>query len=138
MSRIRSKNTRPELFVRRELYRLGFRYRIHRRDVPGAPDIAMLGLRVAIFVHGCFWHSHIDCKFAYSPRTRHDFWEKKLLGNRARDLTVRQELLSGNWRVAEVWECAIRDQRTRGLIGPRLAKWVGGKRRRIEIRGPTE
>jgi DNA mismatch endonuclease, patch repair protein len=138
MSRIRSRNTGPELFVRRELYRLGIRFRIHRKDIPGVPDIAIIGLKVAIFVHGCFWHRHANCKFAYMPRTRQAIWSEKLSRNRTRDLRVRQELLSQGWRVAEVWECAIRSPKTRNVIGPRVAKWINGKRRWMEIRGPSQ
>lgn len=108
MSRIRGKDTKPELVVRRMLHALGYRYRLHRRDLPGCPDLVFSGRKQVIFVHGCFWHRH-RCKYGQvSPATRPEFWERKLAGNKARDARNRRELRRLGWRVLIVWECQIR------------------------------
>ncbi len=108
MSRIRGKDTKPEMVVRRMLHALGYRYRLHRRDLPGCPDLVFPGRRKIIFVHGCFWHRH-RCKYGLvTPATRPEFWKKKLEGNRARDTRVRKELRRLGWQVLVVWECQIR------------------------------
>ncbi|MEC7641315.1 MAG: DNA mismatch endonuclease Vsr, partial [Nitrospinota bacterium] len=88
MSRIRSRDTSPELIVRSLLHRLGYRFRIHRKDLPGKPDIVLAKYKTVIFVHGCFWHQHKDCKYAYLPKTRVNFWKEKLQGNSERDKRV--------------------------------------------------
>ncbi|TGY35759.1 very short patch repair endonuclease [Stenotrophomonas maltophilia] len=108
MSGIRRENTGPEWQVRRYLHAQGFRYSLHRRDLPGRPDITLSGYRSVVFVHGCFWHAHRACKYAKLPGTRADFWREKLEGNRARDERHVQQLLEGGWRVAVVWECALK------------------------------
>jgi DNA mismatch endonuclease (patch repair protein) len=108
MSRIRGKDTKPELLVRRILHSMGYRYRLHRRDLPGCPDIVFPGRRRVIFVHGCFWHRH-RCKYGQvRPATRPEFWERKLAGNKARDARNRRELRRLGWQVLIVWECQIR------------------------------
>lgn len=122
MARVKSRNTSPELMVRRLLTRLGYRYRLHRRDIPGNPDIAFVGRRKAIFVHGCFWHGH-DCKRgARLPKANADYWEKKIAGNRARDVAVREQLEQMGWEAMIVWECELRRP---GEVGARLQSWVG-------------
>lgn len=108
MSGIKGKNTRPEMVVRRYLHARGYRYRLHCRDLPGSPDIVLPKHRVAIFVHGCFWHRHEKCFYATSPATRAKFWQEKLSGNRDRDLRQQAELNRRGWRVLVVWECGIR------------------------------
>ena len=108
MSAIRGKDTRPELIVRRFLHRKGYRYRLHRRNLPGRPDIVLPKHRVVILVHGCFWHSHDGCFYATSPATRKEFWREKLAGNRDRDLRQQEELNRLGWRVVVIWECGIR------------------------------
>lgn len=108
MSGIKGKNTGPEMQVRRFLHSSGFRYRLHRKDLPGAPDIVLTRYRVAIFVHGCFWHRHPGCKYASTPATRQEFWLAKLDGNRLRDNRDQASLLGMEWRVAVIWECALR------------------------------
>lgn len=108
MSGIKGKNTKPEMQVRRFLHSCGFRYRLHRKDLPGAPDIVLVRDRVAIFVHGCFWHRHPGCKYASTPTTRREFWLAKLDGNRLRDDGNQASLLAMEWRVAVIWECALR------------------------------
>ena len=109
MSGIRGKNTKPELLARRALFAAGYRFRLHRRDLPGAPDIVLPGRKVAVFAHGCFWHMHVGCKNAKLPSTRTEFWRGKLEGNVARDRRAIEALLADGWRVLTVWECATRD-----------------------------
>ena len=108
MSGIRGKNTRPELKVRRYLHARGFRYLLHDRRLPGQPDIVLPRYRTVVFVHGCFWHRHPGCQYAYTPRTRVEFWRSKLQANRARDLRVTSELRDLGWEVVTIWECALR------------------------------
>lgn len=105
MSRIRSTDTRPEKAVRSLLHRMGYRFRLHRKDLPGRPDIVLPKHRTAIFVHGCFWHRHRRCQYAYTPKSRRDFWENKFAGNLARDKKARQMLRRLGWRVIVIWEC---------------------------------
>jgi DNA mismatch endonuclease (patch repair protein) len=107
MSGIRGRNTRPELAVRKVLFKEGFRYRLHAPDVPGRPDIVLPKLRTAVFVHGCFWHRHAGCKYAYTPRTNVAFWRKKFGSNVLRDRKVKKELAKAGWRVRTVWECQV-------------------------------
>lgn len=108
MSRIRSKDTKPEICIRKLLFAEGFRYRIHSRRLPGCPDLVLPKYRTAVFVHGCFWHSHSGCKRSTTPSTRVDYWNEKLRRNQERDLIVKEELLRAGWRVLVVWECACR------------------------------
>lgn len=108
MSRIRAKNTKPELIVRSLAHRNGYRYRLHRKDLPGCPDLVFVSLRRVIFVHGCFWHQHKNCKYAKLPKTRAMFWAKKLENNRKRDATVIRKLAALGWRVLVIWECQTR------------------------------
>lgn len=108
MARIRGKDTKPEIAVRRILHAMGYRFRLHRRDLPGTPDIVFPGRRKAIFVHGCFWHGHPGCRFARRPATRPEFWAEKIGGNQKRDRIVVARLRSLGWSVATVWECALR------------------------------
>lgn len=107
MSQIRSKNTAPELAVRRFLHRCGFRYRVHVRTLPGSPDIVLPGRHAAIFVNGCFWHRHPGCRYAYSPKSRVEFWEAKFRANVQRDARARTDLEAREWTVLTVWECEI-------------------------------
>jgi DNA mismatch endonuclease (patch repair protein) len=112
MSNIRSRNTRPELAVRRAAHRLGLRFRLHRRDLPGAPDLVFPGRKTALFVNGCYWHRHSGCKFAYTPKSNVEFWLNKLQTNVARDIRNRQELEDGGWNVVVIWECETKDEKT--------------------------
>lgn len=105
MALVKSKNTHPELVVRRAVWRLGFRYRLHARDVPGRPDIVLSRRRSVIFVHGCFWHRHRGCARTRVPKTRVPFWTGKFAGNVARDRTARARLARAGWRSLVVWEC---------------------------------
>lgn len=105
MAAIRGKNTGPEIVVRRYLHAHGYRFRIHRKDLPGKPDIVMPKLRTCIFVHGCFWHRHPDCKYAYTPKSRLDFWLPKFAKNVERDLAAQSALRALGWNVVIIWEC---------------------------------
>jgi len=105
MSRIRSKDTKPEITVRSALHRLGFRFRLHRRDLPGNPDIVLPRHQAVIFVHGCFWHRHRNCPLAYKPKTRKAFWTSKFDGNVQRDRRNRTALRKAGWKVLVIWEC---------------------------------
>jgi DNA mismatch endonuclease (patch repair protein) len=108
MSKVRGKDTQPELIVRRKLHELGGRFRLHRRDLPGSPDIVMPSRNVALFVHGCFWHRHENCKMASMPKTRQDFWREKFDANMARDQRNMTDLERLGWRVEVIWECETR------------------------------
>jgi len=109
MSRIRSRDTRPELVVRSIVHRLGYRFRLHQTDLPGQPDIVLTRLHTIILVHGCFWHRHSRCRFAYMPKSRVDFWVSKFKKNVARDRKVRQALRRQGWQVLVIWECETKN-----------------------------
>jgi DNA mismatch endonuclease, patch repair protein len=112
MRSVRGANTKPELFVRRLVTELGFRYRIHRRDIPGTPDLAFIGRRKVIFVHGCFWHGH-DCpRGKRVPRTNTHYWISKIARNQERDRQAKRRLESQRWLVLEIWECETKDEFT--------------------------
>jgi DNA mismatch endonuclease (patch repair protein) len=136
MSGIRSKNTRPELALRKALHRAGFRYTLHAKNIPGKPDMAFPALKAAVFVHGCFWHGH-DCRFFRLPKTRTEFWKTKIDRNRARDEIVMAKLKEEGWRHLTVWECAIRGAGPEAplKVAARAAKWLRSRRRTGEIRG---
>jgi len=108
MSGIRGKDTRPEILLRRALHAHGYRYRLHYRKLPGRPDIVMPGRRIAIFVHGCFWHRHPECRFTTTPETRPDYWAGKFKRNVERDAENIAALQDDGWRVAVVWECGLK------------------------------
>lgn len=110
MSRIPSKHTAPEVLVRSILHRLGYRFRLHRKDLAGKPDIVLPKYRTAIFVNGCFWHRHRACKYAYTPKTNLAFWQDKFRQNVARDENNRKLLESQGWNVLYIWECELSDQ----------------------------
>ena len=111
MRRVRRQDTQPERNVRRILFRNGFRFRLHRRDLPGSPDIVLPKYRVAIFVNGCFWHRHPDCLRASFPKTNKDFWKRKFEANVARDHEASRALERLVWRVITVWECELREEK---------------------------
>jgi len=108
MSRIRGKDTKPEMLVRQYLHARGLRYRLHTKELPGKPDLVFSGLRTVIFVHGCFWHRHEGCRYFVVPKTRTDFWLNKIGRNVANDERQQQELRNQGWRVLVVWECELR------------------------------
>jgi len=109
MARIRGKDTKPELLVRSLLHRMGYRFRLYRKDLPGTPDIVLPRLRTVVFVHGCFWHRHKDCKGTSTPKTHVDFWEAKFKRNVERDSRNRRDLRRLGWRYIVVWECETRN-----------------------------
>jgi DNA mismatch endonuclease (patch repair protein) len=121
MAGICGKNTRPEMAVRKHLFAAGFRYRLHRRDLPGRPDIVLPRYKTVIFVHGCFWHRHAGCRFAATPATNAQFWREKLDGNVERDRRSARALRAAGWRVLRVWECRTGPQDLERLVAS-LAK----------------
>jgi len=117
MSRIRSKNTKPEILVRKWLHKQGFRFRLHQKDLPGKPDIVLPKYRTVIFVHGCFWHRHPGCKRTTTPSTNTEFWEEKFRKNVDRDVRNRETLEALGWKVIVVWECEVKDSEQSGIAG---------------------
>ena len=110
MSMIRGKNTQPEMAVRSVCHEMGLRYRLHRKDLTGKPDLVFPKHRLCIFVHGCFWHRHTDCKYAYTPKSRQDFWLPKLAKNVERDKNAQEALNNDGWRVVIIWECQTKNR----------------------------
>jgi DNA mismatch endonuclease (patch repair protein) len=139
MAGIRGKNTRPEILIRKVLHRAGLRFRMHVGELPGKPDIVLPRWRAVIQVQGCFWHGH-DCHLFRLPKTRREFWEAKIAGNRARDAAARAALAEFGWRQLEVWECALKG-RTRlssGVVDTQILVWVRSPSVSAEIRGRHE
>ena len=124
MSRIRGRNTGPELRLRSLLHRAGFRFTLHAKQLPGRPDVVLPKYRTAIFVHGCFWHRHLDCRNATTPSTRREFWQDKLDGNVSRDVRNQAALEAAGWTVLTVWECELKADAA-GVVG-RLADELRG------------
>ena len=122
MSRIRGRDTKSEMIVRRIAHRLGFRFRLHRRDLPGSPDLVFPRHRAVILVHGCFWHRHPGCKYASSPKTHVRFWEEKFEDNVVRDRRNGIALHDLGWRVMVIWECETKDQKA---IAERIVRFLG-------------
>lgn len=108
MARVRSKDTAPEMFVRRLIFSMGYRYRLHAPDLPGKPDLVFRSRAKVVFVHGCFWHRHQNCANTRDPKSRQKFWREKLDGNRARDARNRRALARAGWKVMTVWECQLK------------------------------
>ena len=137
MSGIRGRHTRPERVIRSGLHAAGLRYALHASNLPGRPDLVFPRWNAIVFVHGCFWHRH-DCRYFKQPATRRAFWIAKFKENRARDLRNENQLWKTGWRIAKVWECAIRDSSDAEieLVIARLAKWIRSPgRRKLELRG---
>jgi DNA mismatch endonuclease (patch repair protein) len=128
MARIKSKNTKPELRVRQLLHRLGYRFRLHRKDLPGSPDIVFPTRHKAIFVHGCFWHAHEACKLANRPKSRQHFWDSKFERNKLRDAANLKALKQNGWKVYTVWECETISERRLSL---RLSRFLGPTRTKL-------
>lgn len=126
MAKIRSKDTGPEMIVRRAAHALGYRYRLHRKDLPGKPDLVFPAARSVIFVHGCFWHRHAGCKDCSEPRSRQEYWVPKFEATVARDGRAVESLLAAGWHVLTIWECETTDavrlcERLTAFLGPRTA-----------------
>ena len=134
MSAIRSKDTKPELIVRKGLFKRGYRYRLHHKSLAGKPDIVLSKYRAAIFVNGCFWHGH-DCFLFQKPSTNISYWEKKITDNRARDIKSVETLISDNWRVLVIWECALYRKSSKDIsrVLDRAEKWLLSNRKKLEI-----
>src|SRR5690348_7340679 len=135
MSRVRSKNTTPELLIRKQIWHAGFRYSLHSARLPGKPDIVLPKWNAAVFVHGCFWHRHSDCPYFRLPKTRTAFWDEKLARNRARDDAAIAALVTHGWRVAVVWECAVRANHR--AAAKQLMDWLQHSETRLELSGPS-
>lgn len=126
MASVGQRDTGPEMRLRRALHRLGLRYRLHDRKLPGSPDLVFPRFRSAVFVHGCFWHVHKGCKFATEPESRKDFWREKFEANQKRDRKNYDSLLATGWRVLVVWECAIKKSKEFELVqlGTLVRTWL--------------
>jgi len=124
MRRVKGRDTSPELKVRRALWAQGARYRLNRRDLPGSPDIVLAGRRLAIFVHGCFWHGHDCARGARVPKANRDYWQAKVARNRARDARAAEALAAAGWRVETLWECELKDE---AALGARIAALLAEK-----------
>lgn len=135
MSAIRNKNTKPELLLRKSLFALGFRYRLHTKKMPGKPDLVFPKHKAVIFVHGCFWHGH-DCSLFRWPKTNTEFWTTKIERNRVVDLRNHQSLIDDNWRVLTVWECSFKGPNQLGLdtVTKLSAEWILSNKHSSEIR----
>ena len=137
MAAIHSKNTKPEIYLRKLLFARGYRYGVNSKSVPGHPDIYMKKYNTAIFVHGCFWHRHKGCKYAYMPKSRVEFWLKKFEANVKRDELVRKELASKKIKVLIVWECTIKrmkkDKKTEEEVISLIEKFLLSSEFELEI-----
>jgi len=116
MSRIRNKDTKPELIVRKFLFNKGFRYRLHNKNLPGRPDIVLTKYRTIIFIHGCFWHGHVGCKYFVIPKTRTDWWLNKINRSKDNDGKASKSLIEKGWKVLTVWECELRDAKKINIL----------------------
>lgn len=125
MSGIRGTNTKPELLLRKALHSRGLRYRLHHKKLPGTPDLVFAKHNAVLFVHGCFWHRHRGCKYATSPKTRPEFWSNKFEQNIERDRVAQESLKELGWRIATVWECALKSSPTSQIAGS-VHDWLEG------------
>lgn len=125
MRAIKSQNTRPEILIRKGLHAAGFRYRLHAKDLPGKPDMVLPKYKALIFINGCFWHGH-RCHLSHIPKTRTEFWLAKISANMNRDVLTHQRLMKTDWRIALIWECAIRGKTKLGIqfLIDELEKWL--------------
>ena len=138
MAAVKGKNTRPELAIRSALHRRGFRFRLHRKDLPGRPDLVFTGRGAVIFVHGCFWHGH-DCHLFRWPKSREEFWRDKIGTNIERDRQQRQALAEAGWRIGTVWECALKGK-TRlpfDCVVDQCSIWLKSDIKTLEVSGDT-
>jgi DNA mismatch endonuclease (patch repair protein) len=134
MASVRQRDTGPEMRLRKAMHRLGLRYRLHDRKLPGSPDLVFPRFNAVVFVHGCFWHVH-GCKYSTAPTTRKEFWAEKFSANRARDERNVNLLLADGWRVLTVWECALKRKlnHPEEAVARRVAEWLKGAQRRAEV-----
>jgi DNA mismatch endonuclease, patch repair protein len=131
MAGIRGRDTKPELMIRRHLHAQGLRFRLDARDLPGRPDVVLPRWKAVVFAHGCFWHRHQDCSFFRLPKTRPEFWAEKIQRNVERDCAAIEQLRNAGWRVAVIWECALRKEPERTLDS--LVAFVRGNRSFLEV-----
>lgn len=137
MSNIKGRNTKPELLIRSFLHAQGFRFRIHRKDLPGKPDIVLPKYKAIIFIHGCFWHGHQNCRLFKLPGSRTEFWEAKISKNQDNDLKTKELLLNSGWRICTIWECAVRRSKKDPVaLMNILTKWLSGSEQLLEIDEP--
>jgi DNA mismatch endonuclease, patch repair protein len=136
MSGIKSKNTKPEIAIRKELHRRGFRYRIHVKNLPGKPDLVFPKYNAVLFIHGCFWHGHEDCQLFKWPSSRTDFWKTKIIRNRELDRKAISILHSEGWRVGIIWECSMRgrSKMSEEAISRRTTGWLLSKKPYFQLR----
>ena len=134
MAKIKGRNTKPEVVLRKALFSLGFRYRLHDKRLPGTPDLVFPKYHAVVFVHGCFWHGH-ECNLFVVPATNTEFWVNKIAGNQSRDGKAVQELRALGWRVRTVWECAMRGREKSPLdeLARSIAGWLRSPRQSSEI-----
>ncbi|MDC5607227.1 DNA mismatch endonuclease Vsr [Acinetobacter baumannii] len=134
MSNIKGRNTKPELLIRSLLHAQGFRFRINRKDLPGKPDIVLPKYKAIIFIHGCFWHGHQNCRLFKLPASRTEFWEAKISKNQENDLKTKSLLLDSGWRICTIWECAIRRSKKDPVaLIDILTKWLLDSEPLLEI-----
>lgn len=133
MAGIRGKNTKPERLLRGALHRLGFRYRLHARFLPGSPDLFFAGLRAVVFVHGCFWHRHRECRYSTTPKANARFWRLKFSENVKRDAASQEALRESGYRVALVWECQLQSDEQATKTARRVGRWLASAMQRLEI-----
>lgn len=122
MSRIKGKNTKPELLVRKFLHANGFRYKLHDKTLPGKPDIVLPKYKTVIFVHGCFWHGHEGCKYFVVPKTRTEWWTDKISHNKANDTKAMKRLKKEGWKIIEIWECNLKPAKVDKTLAALLKK----------------
>jgi len=136
MAGIKGKNTKPELIVRRLLHSRGYRFRLHGKNIPGKPDLVLKKYSTVIFVHGCFWHGHNDCKLFRIPKSRTEFWFNKIKNNIDRDCRQVAKLKEDGWKVLVIWECAIRNKKSDALafLVDRIGEYLSGSTQYLEIR----
>lgn len=138
MAGIKGKDTKPELEIRKKLFSLGYRYRLHDKKLPGKPDLIFPQYRCVIFVNGCFWHAH-GCHLFKWPKTKKSFWRKKINSNKDRDRLVHRELIKQHWRVLQIWECALKGKTKISIdvVISKTCKWIRGKEPFAEISGES-
>ncbi len=135
MSRIRSKNTKPEMLLRGKLFAAGFRYRLNVKSLPGKPDLVFKKYNTALFVHGCFWHGHEHCRYFVTPKTRTEFWLDKINGNIKRDHENERKLLEAGWKVITVWECELKKKRLDETVELLIQKITGVDKEEAGLKG---
>jgi DNA mismatch endonuclease (patch repair protein) len=138
MSRVKSKNTKPELLIRSYLHKMGYRFRLHVKQLPGSPDIVFPKYRAVIFVHGCFWHGHNSCGGGKLPKTRPEFWREKVSENVTRDQMAYTQLNLLGWRIAIVWECALKNKGVTNDTVNRIHKWIRSSSNYLELPRPND